>query len=73
MKSDAAAYIQLVTTGAVTNSGFSVITPCTHSDFAIQVSVGAFGPRIWPEGRRQGKDDFRDQAPANRPAQRANL
>ena len=59
MKSNALAYIQLVTTNAVTNSGLSVITPCTHTDLAISVSVGAaaqaFGQKVVP---RTGKTVF---------------
>lgn len=41
MKSNAMVYIQLVTTSTTTNSGASVITPCTHTELGMMISVGA--------------------------------
>src|SRR5262249_47159750 len=41
MRSNAMVYIQLVTTSTTTNSGASVITPCTHTELGLQVAVGA--------------------------------
>jgi hypothetical protein len=55
MKSDAMAYLQLIATNSVTNSGFSVITPCTHTDLALSMSVGAsaqaFGQNVGSVGK----------------------
>ena len=42
MKSEAAAYVQVVTMSAVSNSGMSALGgPCTNTDLAISVSIGA--------------------------------
>jgi hypothetical protein len=41
MRSDAAAFLQVISSAAATHSGSSVIAPCTHTDVGIQVSVGA--------------------------------
>ena len=42
MKSEAAAYVQVVTMSAVSNSGMSALGgPCTNTDLAVTVSIGA--------------------------------
>ena len=42
MKSEAAAYVQVVTMSAVSNSGMSALGgPCTNTDLGITVSIGA--------------------------------
>lgn len=50
MKSNAAAYIQLISTSAMSSSGMSAITPCTRNDVKMTVSVGttaqAFGQEV---------------------------
>jgi hypothetical protein len=58
MKSNAMAYIQLVTTSAMTNSGMSVIAPCTHTDLSISVSVGASAQAFGQQTEPVKKDIF---------------
>lgn len=41
MRSDATAFLQVISTASATHSGSSVIVPCTHTDVGITVSVGA--------------------------------
>jgi len=41
MKSDAAAYVELVSTAGTSFSGMSAIFPCTRTDLALTVRVGA--------------------------------
>jgi hypothetical protein len=58
MKSDAMAYLQLVATNSVTNSGLSVITPCTHTELALSMSVGASAQAFGQEVGSVGKQVF---------------
>lgn len=58
MKSDAAAYLQLVTSSSTTHSGASAITPCTHMDVAIAVSVGASAQAFGQQVGHVGKNIF---------------
>jgi len=49
-KSDAAAYIEMVTTVGMSNTGMSVVTPCTRHDIHLWAKVGAsaeaFGQKV---------------------------
>jgi hypothetical protein len=62
MRSDAAAYIQLISSAATTHSGASVITPCTHMDVGVTVSVGAsaqaFGQQVGSVGKNIFEQKF---------------
>lgn len=62
LKSDAAAYIELVATGGMSHSGFSAIFPCTRTDLHLIVKVGAsaqaFGQQIAEKESEIFKKDF---------------
>jgi hypothetical protein len=62
MRSDAAAYIQLISSAATTHSGASVITPCTYMDVGVTVSVGAsaqaFGQQVGSVGKNIFEQKF---------------
>jgi hypothetical protein len=57
MKSNATAFVQVVTMNAVTHSGISVVTPCTHTDMSVQFTVGA-GAQALGQARRASKVVF---------------
>ena len=70
MKSEAAAYVQLVTMSAVSNSGMSALGgPCTNTELAITVSVGAraeaFGQNVGSTDTTVFRKTFKKVDPPN--------
>jgi len=70
MKSEAAAYVQVVTMSAVSNSGMSAIGgPCTNTDLGITVSIGAraeaFGQNVGSTDTTVFRKSFKKVDPPN--------
>lgn len=61
MKSDAAAWFQIVTTSGMTNSGMSVIAPCTRDELSITGRVGASAEAFGQTLGETEKDIFRKE------------
>jgi hypothetical protein len=69
MKSDAAAYIQVVTTSAVSNSGMSVRRPMYEHGSRRPGLGGREGGGVRPERRQDGEGGVSDGAQESRSAQ----
>jgi hypothetical protein len=59
LKSDAAAYLEVVTSSAMTHSGMSVLVPCTRTDLHLYVKVGASAQAFGQSLGKAEKEIFR--------------
>lgn len=62
LKSDAAAYFEVVTTSSLSNSGMSAITPCTRSDLGLAAKVGASATAFGQTAGKAEKTIFEKKA-----------
>jgi len=61
VKSDAAAWFQIVTTSGTTSTGMSVIVPCTRTELSIAARVGASAEAFGQSLGETEKDIFRSE------------
>ena len=61
MTSDAAAFIELVTSTGMSDSGLSVLTPCTRVDMSLSAIVGTSATAIGQKIGDARKEIFKKQ------------